>query len=59
MRIAFWEEGRFSAAGYLHLDCRKPYFETDAVLDRLLHFSPELGDADREELTRVCGASGS
>jgi hypothetical protein len=39
----------------VHLDCRKAYFETDAVLDRLLHFSPALDDADREELTRACG----
>jgi hypothetical protein len=55
IKLAFWEEGRFSAGGYLHLDCRKAYFETDAGLDRLLYFSADLGDADREELTRACG----
>ena len=54
IRLVFWEEGRFSTGGYLHLDCRKAYFETDDVLDRLLHFSPDLSDADREELKQAC-----
>lgn len=52
IRIAFYEEGRFSPGGYLHLTCRKAYFETEDVLDPVLHFSPALGEADREELTR-------
>jgi len=56
IRIVFWEEGRFTGGGYLHLDCRKAYFETDEVLDRLLHFSPDLGEDERDELTRACGA---
>ena len=54
IRLAFWEEGRFSAGGYVHLDCRRAYFETDDGLDRLLHFSPGLGDPDRAELTQAC-----
>jgi hypothetical protein len=54
IRLAFWEEGRFSAGGYVHLDCRKAYFETDDVLDRLLHFSPDLTDSERAELARAC-----
>jgi hypothetical protein len=53
IRIVFYEEGRFSPGGYLHLTCRKVYFETDEVLDQLLHFSPALGDAEREELIRA------
>ena len=54
IRLAYWEEGRFSAGGYVHLECRKAYFEIDDVLDRLLHFSPDLSDGDREELARAC-----
>jgi hypothetical protein len=53
IRIVFYMEGRFSPGGYLHLTCRKSYFETDEVLDQILHFSPALSDADREELIRA------
>ena len=53
IRTVFYEEGRFSPGGYIHLHCRKAYFETDDVLDPVLHFSPVLSDADREELIRA------
>ena len=48
----------------MHLDCRKAYFETDDVLDRVLHFSLDLSDGEREELRRACdteptGSAGS
>jgi hypothetical protein len=52
IRIVFYQEGRFSPSGYVHLTCRKAYFETDEVLDQILHFSPALSDAEREELIR-------
>ena len=52
IRIAFYMEGRFSPGGYLHLTCRKAYFETEDVLDQVLHFSPALNDVNREELIR-------
>src|SRR6267154_1513751 len=42
IRIVFYEEGRFSPGGYVHLTCRKVYFETDEVLEQVLHFSPAL-----------------
>jgi Poly(ADP-ribose) polymerase and DNA-Ligase Zn-finger region len=50
IRIVFYEEGRFSPGGYIHLHCRKAYFETDDVLEQVLHFSPALTEADRQEL---------
>jgi hypothetical protein len=53
IRIVFYEEGRFSPGGYIHLTCRQVYFETDEVLDQLLHFSPALSDAEREDLIRA------
>ena len=28
IRLVFYEEGRFSPGGAVHLDCRKAYFET-------------------------------
>lgn len=52
IRLVFHEEGNFSPGGFVHLTCRKAYFETDEVLDRLLHFSPSLTDEERLELSR-------
>ena len=53
IRIVFYEEGRFFPAGYVHLACRKAYFETDDILDQVLHFSRELSDGEREEFRRA------
>ncbi len=55
IRLVFYEEGRFVPGGFVHLDCRKAYFETDDVLDRVLHFSRDLSADEREELRRACG----
>jgi hypothetical protein len=35
----------------VHLDCHATYFETGDILDRMLHFSPGLNAAEREELS--------
>ena len=54
IRLAFFEEGgRFAPGGYVHLACRKAYFEEHDVLDQVLHFSPDLSDDEREELRRA------
>jgi len=55
IRLVFYEEGRFVPGGFVHLDCRKAYFETDEVLDQVLHFSRDLSADEREELRRACG----
>jgi hypothetical protein len=54
IRLVFYEEGQFSPGGFVHLDCRRAYFETNDILDRLLHFSAALSDAERGELRRAC-----
>jgi hypothetical protein len=53
IRLVFYEEGRFAPGGFIHLDCRKAYFETDDVLDHVLHFSSDLSDGERDELRRA------
>jgi hypothetical protein len=58
IRLLFYEEGQFSPGGFIHLECRKAYFETDDILERVLHFSATLGEADREELRHACRPSG-
>jgi hypothetical protein len=50
IRLVFYEGGRFSPGGYVHLACRKAYFETSEVLEQILHFSPDLSDEERQQL---------
>lgn len=50
IRLAFYEDGRLAPGGFIHLGCRKAYFETEDLAEQILHFSVELSDAEREEL---------
>ncbi|TMQ68768.1 MAG: hypothetical protein E6K78_00030 [Candidatus Eisenbacteria bacterium] len=54
IRLVFYEQGRFSPAGFVHLTCRTAYFESSDILDPLLHFSPDLNDEERRELVGAC-----
>jgi hypothetical protein len=53
IRLVFFEEGRFTPGGFLHVGCREDYFEGQDALERMLHFSPDLGDEEREDLIRA------
>ena len=53
IRLVHFQDGRFSPGGYVHLACRKAYFETHEILDQILHFSSDLSDDDRRELARA------
>ena len=48
--LLFYDDGRFVPSGYIHAACTGPYIETTDILDRVKHFSPDLTDADIEEL---------
>ena len=50
IRLVFHEEGTFSPGGFIHLQCRKPYFKNADALAPVLHFSHALTDADRDAL---------
>lgn len=56
IRLVYFEEGRFTPGGFVHLACRQAHFEGHGVLEAALHFSPDLSDDDRAELTRECAA---
>lgn len=56
IRLVYFDEGRFSPGGYIHLGCRKDYFENGDILDQVLHFSPALGESEREELRHAFAA---
>jgi hypothetical protein len=58
IRLVYYDEGRFSPGGYVHLGCRGPYFGTDDIVDQVLRFSGDLDDAQREELRRACQPQG-
>jgi len=53
IRLVFFEGARFSPGGYVHLACRKAYFEGSEVLEQILHFSPDLRGEERRELERA------
>ena len=55
IRIAYFEEGRFSPGGFVHVACRQVYFETSEVLERVLRFSAKLSDEERAALASDCG----
>ena len=56
IRLVFYEDGRFTPGGFVHMDCRKAYFDTDDILDQVLHFSPGLGERERDELRLACAS---
>jgi hypothetical protein len=50
IRLVFYEEGRFTPAGFVHTKCGTAYFETANIADQVLHFSTDLSDDEREKL---------
>jgi hypothetical protein len=48
--LVFWEEGRFSPAGSIHVACAGGYFGTNDVAARLARFSPGLTGAELQEI---------
>ena len=58
IRLAFHEEGTFSAGGFIHIACRKDYFGGDRMLEQVLHFSRDLGAEDRKALQEAMAETG-
>jgi hypothetical protein len=57
IRLVFFEDGRFSPGGTIHVACHAAYFEGNDVLSPVLHWSPDLSAEDREDLTRAYRAA--
>lgn len=53
IRLVFYEDGRFSPGGFVHLACHPVYFEGHEVLAPVLHFTPDLDEAGRDEMMRA------
>lgn len=53
IRLVLLEGSRFTPGGYVHLGCCRTYFETEDLLQPILHFSRDLTEEDRVELRRA------
>jgi len=54
--LVFYEDGRFSPSGFIHVPCAREYFETVAVLPRLKRFASGLSEADLREIEAELGS---
>jgi hypothetical protein len=54
--LVFFEDYRFNPGGYIHASCAQPYFETVDLLERIHHFSPELGATELAEIAALMAA---
>jgi hypothetical protein len=50
--LVFYEDGRFSPSGFIHLGCAREYLESTAIVDRLRHFSAGLTEDNVQEITQ-------
>jgi ribosomal protein L37AE/L43A len=48
--LVFYEDGRFSPSGFIHLTCVPTYIETTAILTRVRHFTPSLTAHDLADI---------
>jgi hypothetical protein len=55
--LVFFQDFRFEPGGFVHARCAQPYFETIDVVERIRHFSPELGAAEIADLEQALRAA--
>ena len=55
--LVYYEDGRFTPSGFIHAGCVQSYIETTDIMDRVKHFSPDLSDADIDELRTAVGST--
>jgi hypothetical protein len=48
--LVFYEDGRFSPGGFVHVGCAKAYFETTELLPRLKRFAPSVSELELGEV---------
>jgi hypothetical protein len=48
--LVFFEDGRFTPAGSVHLPCASGYFGTTDLVPRIRRFAPALGDGELREI---------
>lgn len=50
IRLVYFDEGQFAASGFVHLECAPAFFETSDIAAHVMHFSPDLAEAERADL---------
>jgi ribosomal protein L37AE/L43A len=50
--LMYYEDGRFTPSGYIHVKCARPHLETIEVIPRLKHFSPAITEGDLVEVQK-------
>jgi hypothetical protein len=50
--LLFWQDGRFSPSGFIHVTCAMAHLGTSDILDRLRHFGPMLTDDEAADVGR-------
>jgi hypothetical protein len=53
--LIWFEDGRFSPSGFIHMKCAKEYLETIEIFGRLKHFSPGLSEGELAEIRKELG----
>lgn len=48
--LVYYEDGRFSPSGFIHIACAKDYFETADIMPRIRRFSSGLTEEDFQSL---------
>ena len=51
--LAFFEDGRFQPAGFVHVTCSQEYFETTDIVDAAIHFGSDLSEEEIAEFKQV------
>ncbi len=55
--LVFYEDGRFTPAGFVHVGCVDGYFETRAILERVHHSSPALTPEDLADFAQALASA--
>jgi hypothetical protein len=55
--LVYYEDGRFTPSGFVHVRCAPAYLETAEILDRIRHFTPTLSDDELSEIGRELAAT--
>ena len=50
--LLYFEDGRLSPSGFIHVRCSKEYLESTEIFGRLKHFSPALTEVELTEIRK-------
>lgn len=56
IRLVFFEDGRFTPSGFIHVGCAEEYLGTKDLLARLVCFTPDLELEERAQLEQALEA---